>query len=171
MPQICSWPGAPDRPSSAMPRGHVLQLSFKGNREKEFKAINFQTFLILQGAWMKLRFHFYEWKIGRKRYAMWMLFVCRFTICLNLWGCTSAGENLENPPRLSGSLPAGDKLPSATAFCFFHIYSLISREHATGAQSMAKNQIKLYQTLNYDKRMNISECEHIDGWNGWIPGL
>lgn len=117
--------------------------------------MGFQTSLILQRAWMKLRFDFCEWKIGRKRCTTWTLFVCKFTVCLNLRGCTSAGENLENPLRLSGCLPAGDRLPSATAFCFLRTYSLISREHATRAQSMAKNQTELYQALNYSKRMNI----------------
>lgn len=63
----------------------------------------------------------------------------------------------------TGSLP----LLSA----FFYIYWLISREHATGAQSMAKNQMRSYQNLNYNERMNISECEHSDGWNGWVPEL
>lgn len=169
MPQICSssWPVGPKWPSSAKRPG----LRFKGSRVEELKAIHFQTVLVIQGTWMKFRFYFYERKIGRKHHAMRMLFVCKFTVCLNLWGCTSAGENLENPPKQSGCLPAGDRLLSTAAACFSHIYSLISREHTTRDQSTAKNQIKLYQTLNYGKRMDISECECIDGWNKWIPGL
>lgn len=114
----------PRLPSSAVP----LWLSLKGNRQKKFQAIRFQILLILQRSWRELKFCFYEWKIGRKEYAMQTLFICKFTVCLNLWGCTSAGGNLESPPRLGGCVPAGDQLPPWAAFFLSTSWSVESTQ-------------------------------------------
>lgn len=51
--------------------------------------------------------------------------------------------------------------------CFFLIYILIGGEHATRVQSMARNQIQLYQMITGRERMVLSINMLMDKINGY----
>lgn len=51
--------------------------------------------------------------------------------------------------------------------CFFLIYILIGGEHATRVQSMARNQIQLYQMITGRERMVLSIYMLMDKINGY----
>lgn len=143
-------------PSSAL--GHRLQPSFKGNARKSSQQF-IQTFLILQGAWTKLMFYFYAWKVGRKQHTVGTLILCSFMSCLKSWGLTSAGENVETPPGLCGCLPAGDRL-----------LPLLLSASPLADPRRARNQSPGHGTESNKTVSNIKlqqENEHVWVWTYW----
>lgn len=164
MPQICSstWSGGPDWPSSAMALGHGLQPSFKGNREKELKAV-YPNIPRPSGGLNKINVLLLHMKNRQEAARCMNTHSLQFHVLFEISGPHLSWWKSGNPSWAVWMSASWRQAPSTAALCFLPLDSLIRGEHATRAPGMAKNQIKLYQTLNYNKRMNMSECEHIDG--------